>query len=1196
MPPGITADDFAHIAPFIGSNGNLFHAGDPVQQLLPPPPTSVAETTSNENGGIFARNFGPSSRQSGGANAALVPTAPLTIAERSAEELAQRNKRTNEAKEQRLRVEMKQVKGTPEITKRSQQMKRSVGDMMTWEERRKEKIQGLQRQLQAAEDSLATAVPIINKDYKGGVRAASPAGSRRTEPATAASVGGALEAGAGTTPAGGHDSRAAAGADVGSRLYDTAAAHRSKMQAAMLAKEAQAKDMAKPTLTARGIKRDSSIDIGTRLHGLAAATATPSPAPEPVSRPAPKISSAASTPGASSVGERLHSRGLLSAQKTAARLEAEEMRVRLEAEEAVRVNPRSERILKQAGALDEPTHTRLAKPIGSLKVRTRKELERDEADKLTFKPKIVTGSGGIASRAAAAGSPHVSSSMYDHERGRGSDTRVQGQARGRSPFGAGSGSVSVKRSGSVGRSGGGSQKNPPVSRRHHSASPMGRQATGTECGPTPGGNGGGSPVGANSAAYLRSKKWQEDKERRLQRERAEREAQETSECSFKPNAKPKLRGTSNGSVPPSPSRAAPSHTANSARPPPGDVSRFGYIPAAGSYSYDNRGAGEPTDTMPSMSPLDGGGGGFDDWMRMNNMSADIDENSFMAATPRGRGGGAQSARSLTLEELAQDLADDEDISSEVAAEDDRHIEAYLQQHLYTNSSDTPHATRGVVGEQYTEPSGAYGSEGGGGGGFVNHLPVPQGLFEYDGGSVVSGGGRSSGSRRSGSPVGANSAAYLRSKKWQEDKERRLQRERAEREAQETSECSFKPNAKPKPGSATKQLASGSKPTSLARELPRAAPSRPGGAGSSGGGDMMSRQLEWQKKRDARLEAERVRKQREEMEACTFAPTSVKPTAVGAEKTKPTAAGSPEKSTAVPAQQSTRRPAPSKPDPGPGFGVSESNVISLRELTSMEEYQRNNTRNAPLVPPRLPTALQQASSVGASDSSNSYAFQFMPRVSKPKAREEAAEVPGGREPDDWDACSITSDMLPREAPGSWRARPSQVPVEIMSRTEMKGNISPMAQATKPAPLQPIALPVAPRRRPPPRPHPASPAQPSTPPPPQHLEETPPPPVSHIAYPTPQPPSFPPSPGTPWSPPPIPSLQSSYTPNAPLPSSYIEIQAKHVGDGEDTCQSYELQDSVQQAPVMSHPDTNSVNKRRPVPPLSSSLQVRSNVDLL
>jgi hypothetical protein len=288
------------------------------------------------------------------------------------------------------------------------------------------------------------------------------------------------------------------------------------------------------------------------------------------------------------------------------------------------------------------------------------------------------------------------------------------------------------------------------------------------------------------------------------------------------------------------------------------------------------------------------------------------------------------------------------------------------------------------------------------------------------------------------------------------------------------------------------------------------------------------------------------------------------------------------------------------------------VIGLRDLKSMEEFQRNNaqyqqyqhqhqlerarpaTGSAPLVPPRL-------GQTGAAPN-NPFAFQFSSRGSQAMAELQSQSQPQSQPQsqsqqfDDSDAYSITSDMLPREAPGS-RGAPSQLPVEFVSQMEIKGNLSPMALATKPAALQPVPLPVPPRRRPAPRP-PSTPL-PSTPPPPLACEETPPPPASHIAYPTPQPPPYPPSPGTPLLPPPLPTLQSPYTPGAAAGGerarSYHEIQALQVGDGEDTCQSYELQDANHTA-LYAHGSGDSAAVRRPAPVPGPRIQVRSNVDLL
>lgn len=105
-----------------------------------------------------------------------------------------------------------------------------------------------------------------------------------------------------------------------------------------------------------------------------------------------------------------------------------------------------------------------------------------------------------------------------------------------------------------------------------------------------------------------------------------------------------------------------------------------------------------------------------------------------------------------------------------------------------------------------------------------------------------GGGNSSGGSASGAAAGQpGNAVYQRSRLWEQQRQRRLERDRHEAERREREICSFRP----KVSAASAQLAAK--------------------------GDIATRHQRWQQERDARLQSERQRQSVDEVKDCTFVP-------------------------------------------------------------------------------------------------------------------------------------------------------------------------------------------------------------------------------------------------------------------------------------------------------------------------------------
>lgn len=104
------------------------------------------------------------------------------------------------------------------------------------------------------------------------------------------------------------------------------------------------------------------------------------------------------------------------------------------------------------------------------------------------------------------------------------------------------------------------------------------------------------------------------------------------------------------------------------------------------------------------------------------------------------------------------------------------------------------------------------------------------------------GGSGSGSSANGAAAGgAGNAVYQRSRLWEQQRQRRLERDRHEAERREREICSFRP----KVSAASAQLAAK--------------------------GDIATRHQRWQQERDARLQSERQRQSVDEVKDCTFVP-------------------------------------------------------------------------------------------------------------------------------------------------------------------------------------------------------------------------------------------------------------------------------------------------------------------------------------
>jgi hypothetical protein len=113
--------------------------------------------------------------------------------------------------------------------------------------------------------------------------------------------------------------------------------------------------------------------------------------------------------------------------------------------------------------------------------------------------------------------------------------------------------------------------------------------------------------------------------------------------------------------------------------------------------------------------------------------------------------------------------------------------------------------------------------------------------------------------RGGSEGGSGNGAakgptgvYLRSQRWQQEKEARRRKEQLLREEQELNECSFRPKIKDSRGAEPEEWHEGGR----------------GGGGKS----MAERQAEWQRRRDEKVERERREKEIKDLAECSFAPS------------------------------------------------------------------------------------------------------------------------------------------------------------------------------------------------------------------------------------------------------------------------------------------------------------------------------------
>lgn len=136
----------------------------------------------------------------------------------------------------------------------------------------------------------------------------------------------------------------------------------------------------------------------------------------------------------------------------------------------------------------------------------------------------------------------------------------------------------------------------------------------------------------------------------------------------------------------------------------------------------------------------------------------------------------------------------------------------------------------------------YGDAAGGGGGGAVMVEAGQVTLDPRVSLAAGGGGSSSSSSANGTAAGGpGNAVYERSRLWEQQRQRRLERDRHEAERREREICSFRP----KVSSASAQMAAK--------------------------GDIATRHQRWQQERDARLQSERQRQSVDEVKDCTFVP-------------------------------------------------------------------------------------------------------------------------------------------------------------------------------------------------------------------------------------------------------------------------------------------------------------------------------------
>eukprot|EP01034_Spumella_vulgaris_P021667 gene21667-27708_t len=124
-------------------------------------------------------------------------------------------------------------------------------------------------------------------------------------------------------------------------------------------------------------------------------------------------------------------------------------------------------------------------------------------------------------------------------------------------------------------------------------------------------------------------------------------------------------------------------------------------------------------------------------------------------------------------------------------------------------------------------------------------PTQHSLLSH--GAAMVGGGRD-GSGRSGGESSGTHSVYSRSKQWDDERQRKRERDRLLKEQEELAECSFRPNGGGGGGGRSK-------------------------AGGDSIGSVSERQAAWAAKREHKLELERQRALEEEMRDCSFAPRS-----------------------------------------------------------------------------------------------------------------------------------------------------------------------------------------------------------------------------------------------------------------------------------------------------------------------------------
>jgi hypothetical protein len=115
------------------------------------------------------------------------------------------------------------------------------------------------------------------------------------------------------------------------------------------------------------------------------------------------------------------------------------------------------------------------------------------------------------------------------------------------------------------------------------------------------------------------------------------------------------------------------------------------------------------------------------------------------------------------------------------------------------------------------------------------------------------------------------SVYLRSQRWQEEREQRMKREKLLREEQELTECSFHPKIKETPQS----FSGGGDGHESWGGYGGGMEQQQGGGGGGGGGKsstIAERQAEWQRRRDQKIERERREKEMRDLAECSFTPS------------------------------------------------------------------------------------------------------------------------------------------------------------------------------------------------------------------------------------------------------------------------------------------------------------------------------------